>query len=213
MRLRLPDRSRVEMTGPTDPICLHYRWPFRLLLNRRLTAALGLLNGHRFRRVLDAGVGGGVLLPELAVRCERLYGVDLHERLAVVAALARREAVGVGLCRSSITALPFADGAFDAVVCLSVLEFVAEYETAITELARVTAPGGSVVLGFPVTSWMTDLGYRLARTPDPRQVHQADHRALLAAADRHLRRRRLVTMPSGAPVEMALFVTGIWTRR
>lgn len=213
MRLRLPDPAHVAMTGPTDPTCLHYRFPFRLLLNQRLTAALTLANGRRFRRLLDAGVGGGVLLPELQRRCETLWGIDLHERLGDVRTMARREQLVVRFLRGSVTSLPFPSAMFDGVVCLSVLEFVEEYDAAVAELARVTTPGGLVILGFPVTNWMTDLGYRLAKTPDPRAVHRADHRMLLASADRHLRRERLVTVPRGVPVEIALFVAGAWVKR
>ncbi len=212
MRLRLPDPAYVSMTGPTDPILLHYRVPFRWLLNRRLTAALSLANGRRFRRLLDAGVGGGVLLPELGGRAETLYGVDIHDRLDDVRHLAHQERLRVRLAQGSVAQLPFADGTFDGVVCVSVLEFVAAYDAAVAELARVTAPGGTVILGFPVTNWVTQLGYRLARTPDPRQVHKADHRALLASADRYLQRERVLTVPRGVPIDWALFLVGRWRK-
>lgn len=213
MRLRLPDPSHVTMTGPTDPICLHYRAPFRWLLNRRLTAALELADGRRFRRLLDAGVGGGVLLPELGDRSDALYGVDIHDRLNGVATMAGREGIAVQLMRGSIAALPCGDAVFDGVICVSVLEFIESYDAAVAELARVTAQGGAVILGFPVTSWITDIGYRMARTPDPHVVHKADHRMLLASADRHLRRERVETVPRGVPIEMALFVVGRWIKR
>jgi SAM-dependent methyltransferase len=51
--------------------------------------------------------------------------------------------------RSDITAIPEPDGAFGAVLCVSVLEHVPDPVAALAELARVLAPGGTLLLTAP----------------------------------------------------------------
>jgi len=76
----------------------------------------------------------------------------LSERLA--------EHPNVEYVRSELTARPgavvqdlerttWADAAFDVVICSDVLEHVRLYERALDELARVIAPGGTLVLTAP----------------------------------------------------------------
>ena len=48
-----------------------------------------------------------------------------------------------------VTALPFAQGGFDAVLSLDVLEHVPDYRAALREFARVLRPGGQLVLSVP----------------------------------------------------------------
>jgi SAM-dependent methyltransferase len=47
--------------------------------------------------------------------------------------------------------LPFADGAFDAVCCISVLEHTTNFDEILTEFARVLRPGGLLVLTFDLS--------------------------------------------------------------
>ena len=95
--------------------------------------------------VLDLGCAGGFMAEALAKRGARVTGIDPASR-AIEAArghaasegLEIRYDVGVG------EALPYADAAFDAVVCVDVLEHVADLERTCAEIARVTAPGGTL---------------------------------------------------------------------
>jgi SAM-dependent methyltransferase len=48
-----------------------------------------------------------------------------------------------------VTALPFANGSFDSILSLDVLEHVPEYRAALREFARVLRPGGTLVLSVP----------------------------------------------------------------
>jgi SAM-dependent methyltransferase len=54
-----------------------------------------------------------------------------------------------GIEHQDIHRLTHADGTFDAVVCLDVLEHVPDPVAAVAELARVLAPGGFGILTFP----------------------------------------------------------------
>lgn len=58
--------------------------------------------------------------------------------------------------------LPFADGAFDAVICSEVLEHIPDYRAAIAEIARVLRPGGRLCVSVP-RSWCERLCWALAR--------------------------------------------------
>jgi 2-polyprenyl-6-hydroxyphenyl methylase/3-demethylubiquinone-9 3-methyltransferase len=63
---------------------------------------------------------------------------------AVAAAQAHARATGreIGYAVGVGEALPYADGAFDAVVCVDVLEHVADLDRVLAEVARVLRPGG-----------------------------------------------------------------------
>ena len=51
---------------------------------------------------------------------------------------------------ADITALPFEDGAFDAILCSHVLEHVEDDRAAMAELARVLRPGGWLLVLVPL---------------------------------------------------------------
>lgn len=51
-----------------------------------------------------------------------------------------------------LQSLPFEDGSFDVVICNHVLEHIPDDRRAMTELARVTAPGGFALLMCPIAA-------------------------------------------------------------
>jgi SAM-dependent methyltransferase len=59
---------------------------------------------------------------------------------------------GEGVCGSA-TALPFKDGAFDVVSAFDVVEHCDDDTLALSELARVLAPGGRMMLSVPAYQW------------------------------------------------------------
>jgi SAM-dependent methyltransferase len=102
--------------------------------------------------VLDAGCGTGWWLGRLAaagVSSDRLWGVDV---LPQRSAAATKSAPGARLRTADIRTLPFADGHFELVVLLTVLSSLCsadDVRRALHEAARVTAPGGRVVIWEP----------------------------------------------------------------
>jgi 2-polyprenyl-6-hydroxyphenyl methylase/3-demethylubiquinone-9 3-methyltransferase len=95
------------------------------------------------KKVLDLGCAGGFMAEALDERGAIVTGIDpAEEAIAAARAHARQTArniqydIGVG------EALPYEDGSFDAVVCVDVLEHVADLEKTIGEIARVLKPGG-----------------------------------------------------------------------
>jgi SAM-dependent methyltransferase len=51
--------------------------------------------------------------------------------------------------RGSGLALPFADGAFDVVICAEMLEHVPDYQKVLEEIQRVLKPGGLLAVSVP----------------------------------------------------------------
>jgi len=95
------------------------------------------------QRVLDVGCGPGALTAELARRVgeEAVSAVDPSE--AFVAA-ARERFPAVDVRRASAERLPFDDSAFDAAIAQLVVHFMADPVAGLTEMKRVTVPGGTV---------------------------------------------------------------------
>lgn len=113
-------------------------------------AYLALLGVGEGQRVLDAGCGSGVVTREIARLVGRTgcaVGVDPS---AALLAVARELADDAGLGdrlefrEGSVLALPFPDGAFDAVVAATVLSHVPGGARAVQEMVRVAHPGGRV---------------------------------------------------------------------
>ena len=103
---------------------------------RRLAAEAAVRPGDR---VLDACCGTG----DLALAAERcggtVTGVDFSERMLV---RARAKSGTVDWVLADVTALPFADGSFDAVTVGFGIRNVPDLEAGLAELARVLRPGG-----------------------------------------------------------------------
>lgn len=90
------------------------------------------------RRVLDLGCGAGELESALAGSDWQITGIDISEESL---GLARRRNPGIEFKNASMTALPFADKAFDGACALSSLEFCGEKLPALHEIRRVLKDG------------------------------------------------------------------------
>lgn len=117
--------------------------PFLALYER--PAVLALAGDVRGRRVLDAGCGSGTQTAELLRRGASVTGADRSVGLLDLAR--ERLGTGVALCQADLARpLPFADGAFDLVLCSLVMHYLAEWEPTLREFRRVLVPSGRVVL-------------------------------------------------------------------
>jgi dolichol-phosphate mannosyltransferase len=91
-------------------------------------------------RILDIGCGSSVILQSL----NNAIGLDIQQNK-----LRYMRRYEVPLVRASITALPFADGRFDCIVCSQVIEHIPADPAIFTEFVRVLRPGGLLLLGTP----------------------------------------------------------------
>lgn len=91
--------------------------------------------------VLDLGTGTGVAAAAIEERGASVIGVDFSEAMI---GEARRRLPEIDFRVASADALPFDDGAFDAVVANGVLHHLAEPDRALEEAHRILGEGGRV---------------------------------------------------------------------
>ncbi|HEY2243750.1 MAG: class I SAM-dependent methyltransferase [Xanthobacteraceae bacterium] len=99
-------------------------------------------------RILEVGVGTGLSLPDYS-SANRLVGVDLSAPMLrkAKARVTERQLGNVnGLAVMDAQHLAFAEAAFDVVVAQYVITAVPDPEATLDEFARVTRPGGEIVL-------------------------------------------------------------------
>lgn len=205
MALVLPKRELIEKSHADDPLDFYYYPVTGVVYRRRLVMALTLLGEGPFGRLLEIGYGSGILLPELARRAREVHGVDIHQNVVPVERMLRAHGVTAALRVGDLFALPYADGHFDAVVCLSVLEHLTELDRACAEFRRVLAPAGVAVFGFPVQNAITTAFFR-AVGYDAAEIHPSTHRDILAAARRAFAVDRVLRYPAFLPADMGLYV-------
>jgi dolichol-phosphate mannosyltransferase len=104
----------------------------------RFRVIRGMVDGSV--RILDIGCGSSRILQSLP----QAVGLDMQIRK-----LRWLRAPGRQLVQGSLSELPFPDGAFDAVICSEVIEHIPRDEIDLTDMVRVLAPGGTLVLGTP----------------------------------------------------------------
>jgi demethylmenaquinone methyltransferase / 2-methoxy-6-polyprenyl-1,4-benzoquinol methylase len=160
---RIYDRMNSVMTAG-----MHHRWRER---------AADLARVGPGSRALDVGTGTGDLAIELARRGASVTGVDFAPAMLEVA---RGKAPQIAFERGDALALRHAPGEFDAVTVGFGARNFADLDRGLREMARVTRPGGRVVVleittpQRPPLSWFFRLWFdrvvpalgRLAGDPD-----------------------------------------------
>ena len=95
------------------------------------------------KAVLDLGCAGGFMAEALAARGAHVTGIDpAADAIDAARAHARTEGLRIGYDVGVGEALPYDDSSFDAVVCVDVLEHVADLNKVLSEVARTLRPGG-----------------------------------------------------------------------
>jgi len=115
-------------------------WIVRSALARWLQAQAEELRPRSPLRVLDVGCGLKPYYPFFAAVASEYIGVDVVEN-------PQADLVG------AVESLPVDDGSFDLVLCTQVLEHTDDPARAVSELHRVTAPGGRVLASTHGVQW------------------------------------------------------------
>jgi 2-polyprenyl-6-hydroxyphenyl methylase / 3-demethylubiquinone-9 3-methyltransferase len=93
--------------------------------------------------VLDVGCGGGFSCEFMAQRGAIVHGIDQSPNcIAIAQDHAIKQNLAIDYQQGFAEALPYAAHTFDAVVCVDVLEHVADLRQTVAEVHRVLKPGG-----------------------------------------------------------------------
>ena len=93
--------------------------------------------------VADIGCGAGTQARLWAQLGHRVRGLDINEPLLQLAReRAKAQGLDIAFEVGSATALPWPDGSADVVLLPELLEHVADWQSCLTEAARVVRPGG-----------------------------------------------------------------------
>jgi ubiquinone/menaquinone biosynthesis C-methylase UbiE len=95
------------------------------------------------RDVLEVGCGTGLVLRRIQSFAKSAKGVDLSPGM-----LEKARERGLEVVEGSATELPFADKSFDVACSFKVLAHIPNIERALSEMVRVTRPGGTVLAEF-----------------------------------------------------------------
>jgi ubiquinone/menaquinone biosynthesis C-methylase UbiE len=117
-------------------------------------------------RVLDVGCGPGVMVEPVLSRGCSFWGVDPSTEMIGIGRSRFPEGPRVSFHCAGAQRLPFADGYFDAVLCMGVIDALEDRLAAMREMLRVLKPNGTLIITFanvrnPYAWWKAYLFYPL----------------------------------------------------
>lgn len=123
-------------------------------------------------RILEAGSGAGRFTEVLLETGAEVYSFDYS--LAVEANAANNGAnPRLHLFQGDIFRIPFAEGTFDRVLCLGVIQHTPNPESAFTSLARQVRPGGELAIDVYARRLSAMLHWRFLLRPITRRIDKA----------------------------------------
>lgn len=161
-----------------------------------------LVGEVRGLRILDVGCGTGRWSFRLAAAGAVVTGIDFSTGM-LDKALAKPGAADVRFVQHDLAkALPFADNAFDGIVCCLVLEHVAELGPVLAEMKRVCRPDGFIVIS-DIHPAMSLLGTQ-AQFVDPATGRKTRPHAVAKRVSDHVNAATGVGLVFGEMVEAAV---------
>lgn len=208
--LALPPKGVLRPNDAHDPLPFYYHPLLGWLYRHRLQMGLDLLPPGG-RRVLEVGVGSGVLVPTLTARYAEYTGTDL----TLAEGLDAHVAPGCQAVFRQADLLNDGDlpaDHFDAVVCFSVLEHIADADGAARGLARVLSPGGTLVAGYPMVHPLMTRAFDLIGFRGITEHHVSSPAMISGALGRVLSPVRRAAFPPLASRDAALYQCSAWTK-
>lgn len=120
----------------------------KMFLDQRTAQLKRALDLNPSLVVADIGCGSGELIDWIAARSKHVHGLDISEAMIAIART-KVTAKNVDLEVSDCTPIPLPDASVDRVVCLGVLDYLLDPAAFCRELARITRPGGLIVVTAP----------------------------------------------------------------
>lgn len=169
MKIIIPDKSLLKTTGAVDYYDWNYKFPIKYIIQYRFKRIVQLLGKKKYPWLLEEGTGSGIFLPELSKHCEHLYACDIHHDFDNINKLCETYKIqNYNLSTQSIDNTDFADESFDAIVALSVLEFVPDIQKAVSEIKRILKKDGIFITICPMESSLLDFFLSLYTRKPPK---------------------------------------------
>lgn len=166
----IPDKSLLAKTGEVDYFDWNYKFPIKYIQLYRFKRITQLLGGKKYKNLLEAGTGSGIFLPELSRHCEKLFATDIHNNFEPIRNLLNHYKLNNYDLRSqSLEKTSYEDNTFDAIVAVSVLEFVENLDIAINEIKRILKDDGVFITICPMKSKFLDSIVSLYSTRKPEE--------------------------------------------
>lgn len=128
------------------------------LVPARLALFDSLIDGWQNKAVLDLGCGGGFMAEAMARRGARVTGIDPSSgTIASAWAHAKTSGLEIAYDLGSGESLPYADMAFDVVVCVDVFEHIKALDAVLAEISRVLRPGGLLLFDTINHTWLASI--------------------------------------------------------
>jgi ubiquinone/menaquinone biosynthesis C-methylase UbiE len=157
MKIILPERRLLSKTNDVDYYHWNYKFPIKYVQLYRFKTITRLLDNKKYPRLLEVGTGSGIFLPELSKHCEELFACDIHPHVENIDNLLKHYNISNYDLRSeSIERTDYPDDYFDAIVAVSVLEFVDSLELAISEIKRILKKDGVFLTICPMENKFLD---------------------------------------------------------
>lgn len=98
-------------------------------------------------RLLDCGCGPGAMIPGLLHQVKSVCAVDLN--MTFLRQARQTTQTSVPCIQADVESLPFASSSFDILLSIGVLSYLKSDTVALTEMARITRPGGLIIIALP----------------------------------------------------------------
>jgi len=157
LKIIIPDKSLLHRTNDVDYYQWNYKFPIKYVQRYRFKVVTRLLGNQIFPKLLEIGTGSGIFLPELERHCEKLFASDIHPYIDAITNLLKH--YGINNCEiksQSIQNTDYPDNYFDAIVAVSVLEFVDDLQAALSEIKRILTKEGVFITICPMHSKLLD---------------------------------------------------------
>ena len=191
--LKLTPYNHYAGMDRDDPLRFYY-WPIiGSLYRRRVELCLSQCRGGK--RLLEIGFGSGVTFLNLREKYQEIHGLDLKAPAGQVRDAFTRMEIETHLLTGNVMSLPYANGSFDAVLMISILEHLESAHQAdiFSEVQRVLRPGGQAIYGVPVERPFMSMMFRLLGY-NIHEHHYSSEQQVFRAASTVLNHVELVRM-------------------
>lgn len=196
MNLYLPNPKVLKRTGDVDYYQWNYQFPIKYIQRFRFKAILKLMGNKGYTKLLEVGTGSRIFLPELARHCHQLHACDIHNNMRAVEKVCQLTAIKAELRRCAIEDTGYPDSMFDAIVAVSVLEFVDDLKKAVEEIKRILKPNGIFLTICPQEHILVDFFLSLYTRRPPEEEFQESRRNVSSMLEEHFNVIEKIIFPS-----------------